>query len=624
MINNSLNDKDEILRHYEETSPKALIQCFESLADKLWDLGDIRSNPGVMFRKDVQGIVTEHVMEMYENQLNTVDYGDETQVMESYETGLDTQVLGMTDVHKSNLRQLLENSAGAVRQANPNQFNLNELTPFDAFLPFVIIRSYLPLIGKDLMPTITPSKPWIRIKQEYKYVVTKDGKKYLRPDIYNDTDKAQEILDTARGARVTQAWYPAATELTSEQIAALTGSEAVITEGTKKYQLPEALEINAFDLLQASGGNTQIGDDLDIDVCVNGIRAVVEHEGETHIIEQVGYHAYADITSITPQRSISFPVTLNIKDSSDNIIATYTDTIYGDYDGYTRSFNLVSLKGYVKQVQFDGHMSNKNNLEYFSFTRRFGEEQHPIPEGFKSNVPITHEDMQLYKESASIDIVATTINEMTETFTQFEDSSIIGKIDSDFALWKGKGEGDHPFEHFHGKVVFEKEVSVLHDSTRLLKRNEVVQDEIQYAVARFIGEMRNVILAEPFKVVAFCHPNIASLFVGNNIDWKVTPGTGATEGIRTDYNMGIYTANGDSFRIITSMKLKEADGVRFLIFPVNEQNFLSWKHFKHSIFFSREYRNAQMDLVPNIMGCSQFYTHSYTPLQAKLYIKDWK
>ena len=88
--------------------------------------------------------------------------------------------------------------------------------------------------------------------------------------------------------------------------------------------------------------------------------------------------------------------------------------------------------------------------------------------------------------------------------------------------------------------------------------------------------------------------------------------------------MGVYTANGDSFRLISSQKIKKEDGVRFLIFPVNEQNFLSWKHFKYSMYFDRDHRNLQMQLVPNVMGMSRFYTHAYVPLQANLYIKDWE
>jgi hypothetical protein len=77
-------------------------------------------------------------------------------------------------------------------------------------------------------------------------------------------------------------------------------------------------------------------------------------------------------------------------------------------------------------------------------------------------------------------------------------------------------------------------------------------------------------------------------------------------------------------RLISSMKFKEDDGIRFLVFPVNEQNFLSWKHFKHSLFFSNDYRISEMTNVPNIRGISRFKTQAYTPLQGRLLIKNWK
>ena len=610
--------KDQLLKHYQEESPKGLISLFEGLSDKLSALTDITEDSRKLFSPSVMDIVTGYAMEACESMINAVDYGDEVQTMESYDAEgnvIAREDMAVSDAHKANLRQMLENSAVEMRTAMANQHSLNQLTPFDAFLPFTIIRSYLPLIGKDLIPAQTPPQPFIRVKQEYKFIVTKDNKRYLRPDIYNDTDASKTILDTAKGPEVTKEFYPLAKEVESDEDITING---------KKYTLPEKLTLTNFDLLQESGGLVDVGDDLDIDVCVNGIRAIVEHGGENYVIEQTGYAAYPDITSISPQRSVSFTVKLPVKDGEGNLLQMYEDTIYGDYNAYTKSFNLTSLYGYVRQVQFGGHLSNKNNHEYLSFTNEYGVVQHPIPEGYRSNVPITVEDMQLYNETASIDIVATAINEMTEIFTQLEDSSIVQKIDHEFTQWQGKGEDEHPFEHFHGNVVFEREVSVKHDQTRLLKRNEYIQDEIQFAVSRFIGDMREVIKAEPFKVVAFCHPNVASLFVGQNVDWKITPGTAASDGIRADYNMGIYTANGDSFRLISSQKIKKEDGVRFLIYPINEQNFLSWKHFKYSMYFDRDHRNRQMDLVPNVMGMSRFYTHSYVPLQAKLTITDWE
>lgn len=612
--------REQVLKHYRDNSPKDLIALYEGLKEKLYSYADISRDSMTMYSPEMIGMVKDFVMESCQGLVESVDYGNETQLMESYDENVDGTIMPLNQVHESNLAQLLENSATEVRSANANQLNLNQLTPFDAFLPFTIIRSYLPLIGKDLIPTQTPPKPFIRIKEMYKYIVTKDNKKYLRPDIYNDTSKAKEILDTAKGARVTEKWYPAETE----DVGGSDPNGVTLDDSGKKYILPTKLEVKGLDVLAESGGLLQIGDALDIDVCVDSIRAIVEAtDGTKTVVEQSGYKAFPDLTSITPQRSISFKVKLPVKNSEGEVESIVYDTVYGDFDAATNKINLVSMYGYVRQVQLNGHLSNKNSYEYLSFTHEYDLVQHPIPEGYKSNVPITNEDMQLFNETGSIDIIATAVNEMTEIFTQLEDNSIVAKVDEEFARWQGKGEDEHPFKHMFGPVVFEKSVDVKHDSTRLLKRYEVVQDEINYALRGFIGDMRNTLKAEPFRLVAFCHPNIASLFVGNNVDWKVTPGTNALEGIRTDYKMGIFTSNGDSFRIITSQKIAEADGVRFLLYPVNEQNFLSWKHFKYSMYFDRDHRNPQMHLVPAISGYSRFYTHSYTPLQAKLLIENY-
>ena len=615
--------REEILKFHQSHSPKDLIGMFEGLRQKLWDVVDIKDNPSYMFKPEVIDIVTEFVTENYQSVIESVDYGNETQVVESFTDNGNDVVLPVNQVHVNNLKQLLENSATEVRAANANQFNLNQLTPFDAFLPFVIVRSYLPLIGKDLMPTITPPQPFIRIKQMYKYIVTKDNTKHLRPDIYSNSAAAKAILDTAKGPRVTDAWYPAGTEVQGVDGAAPDTYDYI--QGGRYFTVPEdAMKAQSINVLEESGGLVQVGDALDIDVCVDGIRAVVTAtDGTTTVVTQTGYAAYPDLTSITPQRSVSFEVKIPVKNASGKVESYVKDRILGDFNAATNTFNLVSMYGYVKQIQFNGHMSNKNNTEYLSFTNEYGVEQHPIPEGYTSNVPITHQDMQLYNETASIDIVANAMSEMTEIFTQLEDNETINKIDEDFVRWQGKGADEHPFQHMFGPVVFERTVDVRHDSTRLLKRYEVVQDEINNAVRAFVGEIRNTMQNEPFRLVAFCHPNVAALFVGNNVDWKITQGATGMDGVRMDYSMGVYTSSGESFRVITSMKIKEADGIRFLVFPVNEQNFKSWAHYKYSMFFDRDHRNAQMPLVPNIMGYSRFYTHSYTPLQGKLYIENY-
>lgn len=614
-----MNEKER-LAYLKKSAPSELVNSFEAVREAMLDLTDIVRNPGDMYIKENSDIIVDQCLQTMMPAIESINFGDD-----SYYLTDDSQEDGVTESYGSNvsgqdlclhnIRQLLENSSEAMR-ATPNQRNLNELTPFDAFLPFVIIRSYLPLVGPNLIPTQVPEHDFIKFKTERKYVVTKDNTRYLRPDVYNDPATVSNILDTAKGDAVFSDWYPAATEVTDD------GAHDYV-EGEKKYALPAKCEIRGFDILEASGGIRAAGDALDIDVCIDSVRCVVNHEGTNHIVEVSGLECYPDIQSISPQRSVSAKIPIQVTDESGNVIGVYYDKIYGDYNASTATFNIVSLNGYVRQVKFGGHLSNKNNMNYFNFTNEFDVKEHPIPEGYRCNVPITVEDMQLYNKTASIDIVAHSVNEMTELFTQFEDAKLIDTIDKSFAKWENVS--NHPFEFFQrGPVAFSKEIDVAYNKSQMFKRLESMQDDISYALSRTIADLRNLCANEPFKVRLFAHPNIASLFVGNNIDWKVTNGSQITDSIRADYNMGIYTCQGDTMTLVTSQKFREEDGLRGLVFPVDEKNFVSWRHYKQALYFDKDHRISEMSNVPNIMGISKFLTKDYIPLQFKLKIVNYK
>ena len=604
---------------HEQSAPKELIASMESLCTALEDLVDVKRNPSQLFSSEMIPIVSGLVMEGVTEGIRNMEYEDDAVVfMESQsEEDEESKPVSITEAHIANLTSLMENSGSEYRIANER--NLNEITPFDAFLPFTIIRSYLPLVGKDILPYVVPKVPFIRIKEKYKYIVTKDNKSYLRPDVYNDPDAINDILKSAKGREVTKAWFPAGTVVEG-------GGDFDYIEGDVKYKAPTEGVRVTVDVLGESGGITEIGDALDIDVHVEGARGVVQNKaGETQVIEAHHLEAYPDITSYSPQRSINAVIKYAVKDAEGNVESIIEDRIQGMYNHRTSTFEVMSFKGITKQICFGGHLSNKNNTEYISYRNEYNSYEHPIPEGFNMAVPLTLEDEQLYKETSSISIIADAVSECTEIFTNAEDMSMLYKFNQEFNNWNGVSGAEHPFVHFqNGPVVFDKEVDVAYTNGQLLKRNQYVQDAVQYALSRLVGEVRITCANDPFKIVLFCHPNTASLFVGDNIDWKITPGTAVAEGIRSDYNMGIYTANGDTMRLVASQKFKEEDGVRGIILPVNETNFLSWKQFKYSLIFSKDYKVSEMQNNPAVRGLSRFHTQSYVPLQLRLKIKNYK
>ena len=602
---------------------RSLVAAMEGLCDTFGDYIDIRREPARLFDADVSGIAIDRVMEGVDSYIDGIEYEPNAAItMESYDDNNLLQggaVMSMNEAHRTNLRQLMENSMVATRQAHPNQRNMNELTPFDAFLPFAIVRSYLPLVMNQIVPYVVPQKDFIRLKWSYKYIVTKDNQTYLRPDVYSDPEAVEAILASAKGKRVTDLWYPLG-EAASE------GDENTYEEeGTTRKVPTDRMAISKLDLLAQSGGITSMGDQLDRDICVYGARGMVTNSaGETKIVEAFEINAFPDLTSITPQRSVSFTVRYPILDADGKMEGEVEDNIYGSYNDSSWTFNLVSETGVTKQVQFNGHLSNKNNNEYIQYTSDFRVEQHPIPEGFRFNAPITPEDMHLYNQTSSMDIVANAVNEATEMFTELEDTSVLGVLNKQRNIWKDAGT-NHPYIHFQkGPVVITREVSVDYTTSGgLLKRNEYIQDTIAYALDRLVDDVQKTTQNEPYKIILFAHPTVASLFVGDNVSWKIQPGTAISEGIRTDFNMGIYTSAGHTLRLVTSLKFQAEDGVRFIVLPVNEENFLTWKHFKFSLYFDRDHRIRGMETVPDIMCISRFYTHPYIPMQGALLIKDY-
>lgn len=622
------------LAMYKREAPEGLVASMESFVSKMSGYTNILRDPMSLYTPDMADVTTSLMMESVENDSALQKFGDSTyeegaQVfLESMTEDEDevSEAVGMGDLHRRNIKQLMENSASAMRTAAGNQRNLGELTPYDAFLPFAIIRTYLPLVGKDLVPYIVPKQHFIRIKKQYKYIVTKDNQRFLEPYVYSDYDATLGILESAKGARITDTWYPK--DIAEKQGTTDGADFTEIVEGVEtgfKFKEGAVFKVEDIDLLGESGGLRNIGDQLDIDVCIDAARAMVTpSDGQPYMVTVENIQGYLDVTAISPKNQLGAKVRFPVKDKKGNIERYVEDQLMATYDPNTNRVNVVSLHGFVKQVRFGGHLSNKNNMEYLSFHDEYDSWEHPIPEGYRSNMPITVEDMRLYNETANIDIIAYGINRMTEIFTNLEDTSIVANIAKETDKWIGVDH--HPFEQFQkGRVFITRTVDVTYEQNNpFMKRASFVQDRIAAELNATIRDMRNTCQNEPFRLVAYCHPNIASLFVGDNVNWTIKQGDTLMSGIRSDYNMGITTQDGNALRIITSMKFKEEDGIRGLAFPINEHNFLTWKHFKRALYFDRDHRIQQMPNNPNVMCVATFKTQAYVPMGFRIKVKGYQ
>lgn len=624
--------KRQLQNSVSTPATRELVSVYENLAQRLSNLVDIKRNPLDIYDPDIRDLVVETMMESIDSSVyGAFDTGNETGeriYMEGLTEEEDEPLteMSVSEAHQHNLRALIENSLqdGATQMQitpNVNNRNINELTPLDAFVPMTIVRSYLPLCGKELIPYVVPKMDFIRFKEVKKWIVTKDGNKYRRPDVYNDMDAVQNIIASGKGRKVTNEWFPKGEEATGATEAG--DGQYVDNEGVVRT-IPDILRLENFDLLVESGGNRNIGDALSHDVYIDGARGVVTaSDGKNYAVECIGVNGYYDVTSYTPQRSIQFDVTYTVHFENGSPDETFTDRILGTYDAENASFEVASLRGITRQVMFGGNLSNKNNNEYISFSTSFSTYQHTIGEGMRSNFPISYEDVKLYRDTTNIDIIANAVTEMTEIFIQLEDSSIIGFFDTCYKA--KKDQINHGGLRFTDSVVtWESEIDLTYAAGNYFKVNESNQDRLQYALSTMISDISDVTGNEDFRAVLACHPNVARLMVGDNYSWSIKRGQAVSTSIRTDYNMGVFTAQGDSVKLVSTKKIKEDTGIHVLVYPVNEENYQTWKHFKRGLYFDRNHHVKEMPNNPNIMGVAMFEPHAYIPFQTRLIPKNYK
>ena len=613
---------------------KELTAMMESLAQRVSTLVDLKNHPESIYDTSVKDFIVNEAMNMFESDiaLSAYDAGiDEKVYMEGLTEEEDETYTPMSvaEAHEHNIRTMLENSLQDGRThymvaQNANNRNINELTPLDAFIPMIIVRSYLPLCGKDLIPYVVPKMDFIRFKEVQKWINTKDGGRYRRPDVYNNKDAVQKIIASGKGREVTKDWFPRGEEVEGASEADADQQQYTDEDGTVRTIPADILRLQGLDLLVESGGDRNIGDALSHDVYICGARGIVKaSDGVDYVVENGNVKGYYDVTSYTPQRSINTNITYTIHFEDGRPDESFTDTIFGEYDAESASFKVVSVMGITRQIQFGGNLSNKNNMEYISFSTSFSTYQHSIGEGMRSNFPISYEDVQLYRDTANIDIVANAVNEMTEIFVQLEDTDVVGFFERCYK--RTENVLRHGGMRFTDSIVtWGSEVDLTYSAGNYFKVNESNQDRLQYALSTMIADISTVCGNEDFRCILASHPNTARLMVGDNYDWKISRGQAMSSGIRSEYNMGVYTAQGDSMKLVTSKKIDEETGINVLVYPVNEENYQTWKHFKRGMYFDRNHHIKEMPNNPNIMGVANFQSHSYIPFQTRLIPTNYK
>lgn len=423
--------------------------------------------------------------------------------------------------------------------------------------------------------TEVPTKPIVKAAYERRFLKDAEGKKYYIPDIFYD-DSYKEIMNKGKGKEISAAYYPA-------------------DAGTLPFQ-----DLN---ILTLNGGSIAKRDSLAYDFCVKSVMLTVDGE------------AVPVAVNVQPNMAANSSFTYRVKYVKEDG-STVEDILVGQVDFYNGLVSCASTNGLITKVQFGGHLSNENNNETIELDRERELLEWKIPDGTRINTGLTLEKIKDYKALFDFDITTEIISDMSTVLTQYEDSEILGFLNSSYDMWRTRK--DLPFGYSDG-FVEEGYFNCEPPANKFVTRSQWIDSELKFDLNRFIDELKVKLRNQDLMFVVYGHPNLISL-IQDNVRWVIDDDT-KIGGIQLDYKFGVMTANKNRVHVISTMKCPKSRGLRVVAYPLTKE-VITFKHYKYSLNIENAYRNALTPLTPNVMGTSRFITTEVLPVQGEFHILD--
>jgi hypothetical protein len=303
------------------------------------------------------------------------------------------------------LEQLFENSSLEML----TESGVAALAPIVGITLPILKKSYIEGHSKDIVMTEVPTKPIVKAAYERRFLKDAEGKKYYIPDIFYD-DSYKEIMNKGKGKEVSAAYYPA-------------------DNGTLPFQ-----DLN---ILTLSGGSIAKRDSLAYDFCVKSVMLTVDGEPVPVAV------------NVQPNMAANSSFTYRVKYAKEDG-SFVEDILVGQVDFYNGLVSCASTNGLITKVQFGGHLSNENNNETIELDRERELLEWKIPDGTRINTGLTLEKIKDYKALFDFDITTEIISDMSTVLTQYEDSEILGFLNSSYDMWRTRK--DLPFGYNDGFV----------------------------------------------------------------------------------------------------------------------------------------------------------------------------
>lgn len=540
---------------------KAVFESYtQQGVDLIHDLPSIISSP--KSKQDFIGAITES---MSESPLFTNAACAKTAFYSNYSDRVD---------------QLLSNTLDSIATESV----MTGYAPIVAYNPFFLKKQWIECIFKDVLMTEIPKTPVVEFGFERRYLKDLEGTEYPLPESLYDDELVKHLMDAATGLNISETPVEVA-KCKDLSLIDPTYIPGVIA-GDHTVELTPGISICAVQMADSEG---------------------TAHTVPVNITVDVSTHNF-----------VKGAIKFDVLDEDGNVTETLTDELIGKVNFKDGKVTVMSTSGAVTHVCFRGKTANRFNQRSLDVVRRVEKIEKVMPEsGPRLNAAVTIEDAADALALQNIDIIADNINIMGSTLANFEDAEIKSFLVESFEAQKrGNAAGIKYNELGDNSMIVEASFNAMPYDGYGYTIPEWMKASREY-FERVVGALKLKLRSSNVIVVAVANPNIVR-FLQDGINWVFSDDT-QISGVKLSYNFGIYTSAQDRVHVLTSMRMSEDEGIRFVVIPLT-QELITFKHYKYNVCIDRNYRHPLYSLVPNIMATQRTLTFEIMPVAGQMTI----
>ena len=480
------------------------------------------------------------------------------------------------------VEQLLDNTLDSIA----TESIMTGYAPIVAYNPFFLKKQWIDCVFKDVLMTEIPKTPVINIGFERRYAKDSEGNEYPLPEALYDDEITKKLLDEATGLNIKE---------DPIDINLLKGLSLIdptyipgVVAGDHTVELTPGLTVISATVKDTSGTDHKVAMNMTVDITTHNF-----------VNGKVNYKV--------------------IDTGTGEVTETIEDELVGKVDFKKGTVTMMSTSGKVTHVVLRGKTANRFNQRSLSVERRVEHIQKVMPEsGPRLNTAVTIEDAADALALQNIDISADNINVMGATLANFEDAEINMFLKQSFQAQKDGLANFVKYDELKDNIMIaEAEFDALAYDTFAGRLTEWMKDSREW-FERTISALKTKLRSSNVMIVAVAHPNLIR-FLQDGINWVFSDDT-QISGVKLSYQFGIYTSAQDRVHIVTTMRMNEDDGIRFLVIPLTNE-LITYKHYKYNVMIDRNYRNPVYQLTPNILATQRTLTFEILPVQGVMHIE---